>query len=262
MSSTADEEEQRREQRLAHEQETSARARRTRRLWLFGASTVAALIVVAIAIALSQGGSDDGADKGLSGGEGLIGVEATEALFKGIPQSETTLGDPDAPLQLQEFADLQCPFCAEYTRNVLPTLVKRYVRTGQLSMDLRLLTFIGPDSEAAAGAAVAASRENRMWQFTDLFYENQGQENSGYVTPDYVRSIAGGSGVTPDEAVRGMQDDVGGPQLQRAQQSANAAGVDSTPSFLIGKPGGTMARLEVTQLTPDQFTSAIDKLLN
>ncbi len=223
---------------------------------------MAALIVVAIAIALSQGGSDDSSDKGLSGGDGLIGVQATEALFKGIPQSETTLGKPDAPLQMMEFADLQCPFCAEYTRNVLPTLVKRYVRTGQLSMDLRLLTFLGPDSESAAGAAVAASRENRMWQFTDLFYENQGQENSGYVTPSFVRSIAGGSGVSPEEAVRGMQDDVGGPQLLRAKQSAETAGVDSTPTFLIGKPGGTMTRLEVSQLTPDEFTSALDKLIN
>ena len=243
-------------------QETEARARRTRRLWLFGASTAAALIVVAIAIALSQGGSDDNDAKGLSSGDGLIGVKTTEALFKGIPQTETLLGDPDAPVQIVEFADLQCPFCAEYTRNVLPTLVKRYVRPGQLSIDLRLLTFLGPDSESAAGAAVAASRENRMWQFTDLLYNNQGQENSGYVTPAFVRSIARGSGVSPTEAVRGMQDDVGGPQLARAQQSAQTAGVDSTPTFLISRRGGTLTKLEVSQLTPDQFTSALDKLLN
>ena len=50
-----------------------------------------------------------------------------------------------------EFADLQCPFCAEYTKNVVPTIVNRYVRPGKLRIEFRPLTFIGPDSAKAAG---------------------------------------------------------------------------------------------------------------
>lgn len=260
MSSRAEEKQELRRQRVAREQEAEAHDQRTRRLWLFGGSTVAALVVVAIAIALSQSGSSDNAPKGLGGGENLSGVASTAALFKGIPQTGTLVGDPKAPLRMLEFADLQCPFCAQYTRAVLPTLVKRYVRTGKLAIDLRLLTFIGSDSETAAGSAVAAGRENRLWQYSDLFYKNQGQENSGYVTPEFIRSIARGSGVSPAAAVRGSQDDVDAPQLARAKREATTAGVSSTPSFLIGKRGGTLTKLDVSQLTPDEFTSAIDKL--
>ena len=260
MSSTADDKQELRRQRLARAEEDEARAQRKRRLWLFGGSTVAALVVVAIAIALSQSGSGDSGPKGLGGGSNLSGVASTTALFKGLPQTGTLVGDPQAPVRMLEFADLQCPFCAQYTRDVLPTLVKRYVRTGKLAIDLRLLTFLGTDSELAGGAAVAASRENRMWQFTDLFYKNQGQENTGYVTPAFIRSIAQGSGVSPAAAVKGSQDDVDAPQLKRATREATTAGVDSTPSFLIGKRGGTLTKLEVSELTPDAFASAIDKL--
>ncbi|HEY6779938.1 MAG TPA: thioredoxin domain-containing protein [Thermoleophilaceae bacterium] len=259
MSSRADQGEQ---QRAEGEQAAATRDQRVRRLWLFGGSTVVALVVVAIAIALSQSGSSDSDGKGLGGGDDLSGVASTAALFKGIPQTGTLVGDPQAPLRMLEFADLQCPFCAQYTREVLPTLVKRYVRTGQLSIDLRLLTFIGSDSQVAAGAAIAASRENRIWQFSDLFYKNQGQENSGYVTPDFLRSIASGSGVSPEAAVTGSQEDVDAPQLVRTNREATTAGINSTPSFLLGKRGGTLTKLEISQLTPDEFISAIDKLAN
>jgi hypothetical protein len=43
----------------------------------------------------------------------------------------------------------------------------------------------------AAGAAAEAARENRMYQFVDLFYRNQGPENSDYADADFMREIAG-----------------------------------------------------------------------
>jgi protein-disulfide isomerase len=57
---------------------------------------------------------------------------------------------------LVEFADLQCPFCAQYARDALPRLIDRYVRPGRIRMQLRLLSFIGPDSECAARVAAAS----------------------------------------------------------------------------------------------------------
>ena len=44
-------------------------------------------------------------------------------------------------------------------------------------MRLRLMTFLGPDSEKGAQAAYAASLQNRMWQFADRFYAMQGPED-------------------------------------------------------------------------------------
>ena len=49
-------------------------------------------------------------------------------MLAGIPQSGIHLGSPSAPVRLVEFADLQCPFCREYTLQTLPQLVQDYVR--------------------------------------------------------------------------------------------------------------------------------------
>lgn len=60
-----------------------------------------------------------------------------------------------------------------------PTVVRRYVRPGRVRLDLYTLTFIGPDSERAAGVAAAAAQQDAMWPFAELFFRNQGPENSG-----------------------------------------------------------------------------------
>jgi protein-disulfide isomerase len=260
MSTRTERKSQAREERLAREREAAAREQRKRRLTLLGASALAAAAVVAVLIAVSQGGGDD-AGNGSSGGR-LAGTAEATKLFAGIPQSGATLGSPDAPVRMVEFVDLQCPFCAEYTRNVLPTLVTRYVRTGKLRIEMRPLTFIGDDSVTAAAAATAAAKQNRMWQFVDLFYLNQGTENSGYVTPAFLRRVARSAGVDAGPVLSASAAGDGGALVDQAQREASRAGINSTPSFLVAKGGQGLQRLNVSELTPSAFTNPIDDLLS
>ena len=78
------------------------------------------------------------------------------ATFRGVPEHGGVLGDPRAPLTLTEYVDLQCPICAEASKQTLPWLVKNYVRTGKAKLELRTLHFIGPDSARAARVAAGA----------------------------------------------------------------------------------------------------------
>ena len=135
----------------------------------------------------------DGDEQPGRGGEPAGG--GRDSALRGIPQSGISLGSPDAPVTMVEFADLQCPFCAEYHRNVFPTLLKRYVRTGKLRLELRLLRFLGPDSDRLARVAAAAAAQNRMWQFVGLAYQRQGAENSGYATDDFINTLAADAGL-------------------------------------------------------------------
>ena len=249
-----------RDQRREQEQAAAAAAARRKRLWQLGAGAVVAAVLVGVAIAISSSGSGS---KSLKAEQGKPpGTAATAALLDGIPQARVTLGSPRAPVTLEEFADLQCPFCREYTVNVLPTLVRRYVRTGKVKMVFRNLTFIGPDSQSAAKVASAAGLQNRLWQFIDLFYANQQVENTGYVTDAFMRQIAGGvTGLNVPQVFRDRNSQAVASELAQADSLASQAGITSTPSFQISRGNAAPVRLNYSDLTSGSFTPTIDKVL-
>jgi protein-disulfide isomerase len=233
---------------------------RNRRLTILAGATVAALAVVAVLIAVSQSGGDDD-ESGLAAGNDIKGVPTVNRLYDGIPQDGATLGNPDAPATMVEFVDLQCPFCAEYTRDALPAIVKRYVRAGKLKLELRPVAILGPDSATGAAAAAAAAQDNRIWQFADLWYLNQGRENSGYVDDAFLRRIARGAGVSPASVISASESPGSIPLLRQAVTEAQRYNISSTPSFLLSGPGRKLGPLAVSSLEPSQFTTAIDQVL-
>lgn len=217
---------------------------RERRLWLAGAVAVAA-VIVAIAIVLSQGAAEDDESPAPRSGA----PAQTEDPLEGIPQDGVSLGDPDAPATLIEFADLQCPFCAEFATGELPGVVDQYVRSGDLRLELRLLAFIGPDSERARQVANAAALQNRLWDYTDLFFGNQGAENSGYATDAFLQRLAR---QTPGLDVDQLAEDYAGPRAEalsrQAERLARQLGVDGTPSFYLVRGGGEPEQIEIETL--------------
>ena len=159
-------------------------------------------------------------------------------LLRGIPEHDGVLGDPKAPVTLTEYVDLQCPVCAEASKQTLPWLVENYVRTGKAKLDLRALHFLGPDSEKAARVASGAKARGRLWPFVEAFYAAQGQENSGYVTDDFLRSVAKASGVDADKALDAADGEPALRFLEQANADATRLGVESTPTFTVAKGDG------------------------
>jgi protein-disulfide isomerase len=237
-----------RAEREARERAQALRSRRTRRLWLLAGVTVVALVLAGSAALIGHSGD----------GSSPASANQTQALFAGIPQQGAALGNPNAPVTLQEFADLQCPFCREYTLGALPQIVKQYVRTGKVRIVFRPLAFIGPDSVVAARVADAAAQQNRLWDFIDRFYSQQKTENTGYVTDSFLRQV--GSGVPGLDMTRALQDSKSQSAVQpltSAQQLANQFKIASTPSFVIGPTGGQGHVLEVSSLAASAFTGPI-----
>jgi protein-disulfide isomerase len=255
--------ETRKEQRAAARAERAraqaARERMRRRLWaLGGAVAIAVVVVVAIVIATSGG---SGKPK-LKAGEKVPGQSATASLFAGIPQKGIVLGNPKAPVTFVEFADLQCPFCREYTTTVMPSLIRSYVATGKVKMEFRNVAFIGQDSVRAAQMAAAVGQQNKLWNYADLFYANQETENTGYVTDQFLTKIGSGvAGLDVAKAMGARGDASVQTQLSQAQQLWQSNGFTGTPSFLLGKTGGTLKPLNVTAFQLGQFTPKIDALL-
>jgi protein-disulfide isomerase len=216
--------EQRRAERQAAEAAEAAHNRRRRRLWQLGAAAGLALVAVAIAVAVSS-----------SGGTAKTPAPSKSTLFAGIPEHDGVLGDPKAPVTVTEFLDLQCPICAEASKTTLPTLVDDYVRTGKVKLQARTLHFIGADSSRAAQAAAGAQAQGKLWPFVEAFYAAQGQENSGYVTAAFLRSVATAAGADPAKVVAATSDQ----GMAKADAEANRLRVNSTPTFAATKNGKT-----------------------
>ena len=259
MSSRAAQKNEARQARLALEAERERIARRQLRWRRLAATVIGAAVVVAVSVAVSSGRS--GRPSAATGGS-VSGVAFSRDLFAGVPQHGTRLGSPAAPVRLVEFADLQCPYCDEYAVQALPTLVKHYVRAGKLQMEFENLSFIGPDSVKAGRVAAAASQQNRLWNFVDLLYLNQGTENSRYVTPAYLRRLLTAvPGLDVPVALHASGTPTADAALARANQLATQDGVGATPTFLIGRTGGVLHPFQPTSLTPAPFAAELDSLL-
>ena len=113
----------------------------------------------------------------------------------------------------------------------LPDLITKYVRTGKVKLQARTLSFIGPDSVRAAKVAAGAAQQGKQWAFLETFFASQGTENSGYVTDDFLTSVANAAGVDADRALAFADGSSAQEALDQADAQAAALGVGSTPSF-------------------------------
>jgi protein-disulfide isomerase len=136
---------------------------------------------------------------------------------------------------LVEYADLQCPFCAEWALRTFPELVTDYVREGQLRIEFRGLSFIGPESEDALRTALAGGQQDKLWHMVDLIYTNQGAENGGWVTEHYLRAV--GESVRDldvDRMLEARDSAEVTATMEEAAASAESDGISGTPAFLLG----------------------------
>jgi protein-disulfide isomerase len=222
-------------------------------------AVLAAVVVVGAVVVSSNGGDETPAP--VSSTPGATPAEDVEALYEGIPQDGIRLGDPDAPVTLVEIADLQCPFCAQYSVEALPTIVRDYVRTGKVRYELRIRSFLGRDSVRAAGAAAVAAKQDRMYQFADLFYRNQGPENSDYADDAFMRDIAGQvEGLDVERVVAAADDPLAQPAVAAGEQFARDIGSTGTPDFYVRK-GRELTRLEPEGTSPEAYAAALDEAL-
>jgi predicted DsbA family dithiol-disulfide isomerase len=240
---------------------TSRTARRQRQLLLsVGAAIVIAAIL--IGIGLLRGGSGSAKFTGLRGKAEVI------ARFRGIPQQGLALGSPSAPVTVEIFADPQCPYCGDFSRDVLPSVVTKYVRTGKVRLLFQGQAFVGPDSERALRLIVAAMRQNKLWQVADLLYANQGAENAGWVSEPLLRAIAAAvPGLNAKRVLADRQSSWVTQQMARSQARWQQTPLDSqgshhTPYFMMGRTG---SKLQPFDPPPPvdfaEFRAAVDGLL-
>ena len=259
-----------------------ARARQAspRALAIAGGVALIAVIAIVLGVVISggSGGSQVVSNSDMQGlgtvgnassPNALPGAADANDLFKGIPQHGLTLGKPNAPVTMEMFVDVQCPFCQDYEINKLPTIVQKYIRTGQVQLHLKPWAFLGGNgSQSFSGrlGLIAASFQNKGFEYAKVLYDNQGQEESGWLNGQMMANIA--ASVTGLDLARWQADTNSSAPKTVANQVdtlvAQNKKVVGTPTVFVGHTGGQLGYVGTPGVEPtlQQTEQAINHALS
>lgn len=228
-------------------------------LALIGALTLLALVAIIVVTVVRNRASTEPV--------AIVGAPDVASLLQGISQQNLALGQPDAPVTMIEYADLKCPACQKFSTTTLPQIITNYVRTGKLRIVFQYQTFVGGktapgDSERGARFGLAAGKQNKMWDFIELFYHNQQPEDQRYVTDEFLSSLGNDiAGLNVQQALSETGSAAVTQEINDQQKAFSGTGFTGVPYFQIGKTGAPPSNITSQSFDYGIFQSAIDSLL-
>ncbi|MCG3139997.1 MAG: hypothetical protein HDKAJFGB_00934 [Anaerolineae bacterium] len=188
-------------------------------------------------------------------GQGSQGPQTVDrSAFTIRPANQ--LGNPEAPLQIVEFADFQCPFCGRHHQLVAPELIKNYVDTGKATYVYKHLAFLGNESVWAAIAAECAADQGKFWEYHNYLFEHQNGENQGAFNKDKLIGFGKELGLDMPKFETCVNTDATFDRVRADTEEGQKLGVTSTPTFFVnGKP-------LVGLTSPDEFKQTLDQALS
>ncbi len=155
------------------------------------------------------------------------------AIPAGLTQDGQTLGSATAPVTLDMWGDFQCPACAKFVNTVEPELIDRYVSPGLIKFRFNDYTFIGPESFDAAVAAACAADQDKFWGYDGYLYANQGLENAGIFSKDFLAAVADSVGLDRKAYDTCVADPAKLDAVKASTAAGSKIGVTQTPSLSI-----------------------------
>jgi protein-disulfide isomerase len=170
----------------------------------------------------------------------------------------TLRGQPSAKIALIEYSDFQCPYCGKFTREVLPTLLVKYVTTGRMLVAFRNVPLsMHPFARPAAEAAVCAGEQGKFWAAHDLFFHDQTRLG------ELVQALPADLGLAVEPYSRCLT--MASRRVDADLSGARAVQVVGTPAFLIGvfQADGRVKALRAIQGAKPlaEFESQLDDVL-
>jgi protein-disulfide isomerase len=265
MASRKEQKEAARERRLAEERARADKARRDRRLRMLGGVVVGTIAVIVVIFAISSGGGSSTAPKPTSNQAKNAAATVTK-LLQGIPQQGNTLGNPNAKVTLTEYGDLVCPICRDFALGSESQLIANDVRSGKVKIVYKALETASQTANnsmfvPSQTAALAAGQQKLGWYYIELFYHEQGDETTSYVTNSYLSGLAQQvPGLNYSKWSSDRQSSTLAGQVNADQQAAASSGYNSTPTILLQGPKGQAQPIVGNPTSYGQLESAINSV--
>lgn len=190
-----------------------------------------------------------------------VGASPGTDLVQGIPQRGTVIGERTANVTLIQFEDLACTHCNTYMKLAFPTIVNDYVRPGLVKVDFRGLGIVTRASEPALRFVLAAGRQRKLWQMTEVFYENQAKLNE-LATDKGVRRLARGiPGLNANQLILDSKSLSVRKQAAAHAVEADRRKVPGTPWFFIKVGTNAPKLVRPTAYSGEAFATLLDEAL-
>ena len=192
---------------------------------------------------------------------GLLSVGAISASTAPIFAENTTsnpidipdmiMGSEDAPITIIEYASFTCPHCANFHKNVFPSLRKNYIDSGKVKFIYREVYFDGPGLWAALLARCGGDK--KYFGISDLLYSKQHEwtkGDGGAAIAQNLYKIGRIAGLQQKDMETCLQNkDVATAMVARFQETTKADNISSTPTLVLnGKSIGNMSYTELAAL--------------
>lgn len=142
-------------------------------------------------------------------------------------------GDPAAPIEIEEWADFQCPACQFFATETATQLAERYIAEGKVKVVFRHLAFIGQESLWAAEAAECAAEQDRFWDYHDKLFAEQAGENRGAFSRSNLKRFASEIGLDSEQFNACFDSGRYAAQVQAETQAGRQKGVQATPTLFV-----------------------------
>lgn len=149
----------------------------------------------------------------------------------------SALGNERANITIVEFADYQCPFCAQFNKETKDSIIENFIDTGKAKFLYKdLIVNDGSDkaSTLAAAASYCAAEQGMYWDYHDELFKNSNGENTGWITKDNLKQFANNVRVPDlmkfaDCVDSGKYNEI----VNENDSFARNIGLQSTPSFIF-----------------------------
>lgn len=164
-------------------------------------------------------------------------------------------GSPDAPVEISEFADYQCPFCQTFATLQMPTIDERLIKTGRARWRYRDFPLQQhPFARLAAHSAACADEQGQYWEQHQRIYDGQSEWAGARDAGPIFRTYAKAAGLDLGRYDACMKAGKYAGRIQASYNEGVQLGVGSTPTLLIG------GRLYRGRFDSDAIIKVVDSL--